>query len=514
MTLLDAVVVGSGPNGLAAAVTLARAGLSVRVLEAQPTIGGGSRTLPGLAGRPELLHDVCSAVHPMAWSSPFLRAFDLAARGVELRTPDISYAQPLDGGRAGLAYHDLDRTVEALGPDGPAWRSLVGPLTAGWEHVAAVALGDRRTIMGMTGTTGVPMGARTTSGPGLLGTLGAVLGAAGPGLRFGGGLLEQGTALWGRRFSGDVAPALLTGVAAHSIAPLPSLAAAGTALLLAALAHGPGGWPLPVGGSGAIVAALVQDLLEHGGEVETDREVRTARDLPPARTYFFDTAPGAVARIMGTRLSPRARAAFGRFRHGNAAAKVDFALSGPVPWAVPDVGRAGTVHVGGSRPQLAAAEREVARGRHAEQPVVLVSDPVVTDPGRAAGGLRPLWTYAHVPAGSDVDMTEAVTAQLERFAPGFRDVVVSARCVPASRMPLHDANYVGGDIAAGAVTMARMLASPAGGWEPYFGGAEGVYLCSASAPPGPGVHGMGGWHAARRALRREFDVRRSPSLAP
>jgi len=506
--VLDAVVVGSGPNGLAAAVTLARAGLSVTVLEANATVGGGARTLaPGddgdlFAGLPGgVVHDLCSAGHPMAWASPFFRAFDLPAHGVELLTPDVSYAQPLPDGPAGVAYHDLERTADRLGADGAAWSALLGPLAEQWEAVVAVAMGDRRSV---------PPGVLDGADP-----VRATLAAA----RFGLGLAEQGTRAWDARFAEEAAPALLTGIAAHTITALPSLSGAGTSLLLGALGHATpgarppgfdGGWAVPRGGSGAIAAALVADLESHGGTVVTNHRVRTQGDLPAARVVLFDTTPRTLLDVLGPAVPPGLRRALEGFRYGNAAAKVDYVLSGPVPWADPEVGRAGTVHVGGTRAEMARAEHEVAAGIHAEHPVCLVSDPTVVDASRrvaAPGGeLRPLWAYTHVPAGSGVDVTETVTAQIERFAPGFRDVVVGAHSIPATRMAEHNQNYVGGDISAGAATMWQLLARPTLRADPYRV-TGGVYLCSASAPPGPGVHGMSGWHAARRALRDAFGIR-------
>ena len=486
----EVVVVGAGPNGLAAAVTCARAGLAVTVLEAQPTSGGGARTLDlGLAEG--VVHDVCSAVQPMAWASPFFRGFDLAARGVELLTPEISYAQPLPDGRAGLAYRDLDRTVDGLDVDGPAWRALVGRLAEHWPDVVRVALGNKRSIPpGL-----VPRGLPTA-------------------VAFGLAVLEQGTRAWDRRFRGDVAPALLTGVAAHAITPLPSFSAAGTALLLGALAHAGEGWAIPRGGSGAITDALRADLEAHGGQVLTDRLVRSLRDLPQAHAYLFDTTPRTVVEVLGDELPARSRRALSDFRYGEGAAKVDFVLGGPVPWTHPELARAGTVHVGGTREQMAAAEAQVASGRHAERPMTLVSDPAVVDETRVRDGLRPLWSYAHVPAGSDVDVTEAVTAHIEQFAPGFRDVVVASRCVPAAQMSHHNQNYVGGDISAGAVSIRQMFARPTMRPDPYATGREGVYLCSSSTPPGPGVHGLGGWFAARRAMRDVFGITAVPDLRP
>ncbi|WP_233507541.1 phytoene desaturase family protein [Jiangella anatolica] len=480
----DAVVVGSGPNGLAAAVVLARAGLEVRVYEAQRTIGGGARTLDlGLA--PGVVHDICSAVHPMAAASPFFRAFDLAARGVELTYPEVSYAQPLDGGRAGIAYRDLDRTVEGLGADGPAWRRLMGPLVRHAPAVVDVALFDRRSV---------PKDLLTAA-------------------QFGLSMLRHGTGLGRRTWQDEVAPALLMGVAAHAITPIPTLTAAGTALSLGALAHAPG-WPLPVGGSQAIVDALVADLKAHGGSVETGVEVTSMAQLPTARAYLFDTNPWTLASILGEQLPGRYRRAVDRFKAGNAAAKVDFVLSGPVPWAHPEVGRAGTIHVGGTLAEMSLAEAEVKAGRHAERPMILASDPALFDPAREVNGLRPFWSYTHVPAGSTVDVGDVVQAQIERFAPGFGDLVVERHTIPAAKMADHNANYRDGDIAAGAMTMWQIFARPTLRWDPYATPVPGVYLCSASTPPGPAVHGMGGLNAAKRALRTRFGIRRVPSLAP
>jgi len=484
---LDALVVGSGPNGLAAAIVIARAGYSVTVLEAEPTLGGGARTeaLELVAGT-ELHHDLCSAVHPMGVASPFFRTLDLESLGVEFRFPEVSFAQPLDGGRAGIAYRSLERTVERLGRDGRRWRSLIAPLTRHADTVVELALGDHRSVP--------PQALRHP-----------LASAA-----FAWAMLEQGTRLWNARFRTEEARALFTGAAAHAIVRMPSFAASATGLLITALGHEPYGWALPVGGSGAISRALAEELRRLGGTIELSTRVRSEADLPPARVTLFDTSADQVLEILEPRFArapagSRARRwadTIRRSGRNNAAAKVDFVLSGPVPWADPHVGLAATVHLGGTRAEMAAAEAAVSAGRHAERPVGLVSDPTITDPDRERDGLRPLWTYAHVPFGSTRDVTEDVTRQIERFAPGFRDVVVASRCIPAAEIPTRNANFLGGDIAAGRVSLLRMLARPTASIDPYRLPFDGMWLCSAAAAPGPGVHGMAGRHAATRALRR------------
>jgi phytoene dehydrogenase-like protein len=479
---LDAVVVGAGPNGLAAAVTLARAGLRVRVYERADQAGGGSATreltLPGF------LHDVCSAVHPLAFESRFFREFGLRER-VEFVTPDLSYAHPLEGGRAALAYRDLARTCDELGRDGRAYERLMGPLV---RHATQVA-----------DFTGSPL-LRIPRDPAT---------AVSFGLR----ALEQGSPAWNARFREQSAPALLTGVAAHTILSQPSIAAAGAGLALGAYAHARG-WPIPVGGSQALVDALVDDLRAHGGEMVLDHDVRTLSELPPARVTMLDVTPRALVRLAGDTLPPRYRRALQGFRYGGGVAKVDFALSEPVPWANPDVRRAGTVHVGGTRADVAAAENSVNRGRLPERPYVLVSQPSLFDSTRAPAGMHTLWTYTHVPAGSSADRKEAVIAQIERFAPGFRDTILATSSRTAVDLELHNPNYPGGDIAAGAPTLRQMIRRPVLAAEPWRTPVPGVYLASASVPPGPGVHGLAGWFAARSALRHEFGTRALPALSP
>ncbi|MCR2813065.1 NAD(P)/FAD-dependent oxidoreductase [Microbacterium sp. zg.Y1090] len=481
MSMLDAVVVGSGPNGLAAAVTLARAGLAVRVYERAAQAGGGSRTqeltLPGFR------HDGCSAVHPLALASPFFRAFGLAQR-IELLTPEVSFAHPLPG-RAGIAYRDLERTAAELGRDGAAYRRLIGPLAARSLEVAQ-----------FTGSNliGVPRHPLT-----------AVL--------FGLRALAQGSPAWNAGFADEVAPAMITGVSAHAIVRQPSVVGAGAGLALQAHAHA-GGWPIPRGGSQTIIDALIADLVAHGGEVVTDHEVTSLQELPRARATLLDVTPRALLHLAQGSLPSRYRRALRSFRYGNAAAKVDFALSGPVPWADPRVGLAGTVHLGGTRADIARAENDVAQGRHAAEPYVLVSQPSVLDDTRAPAGAQTLWTYTHVPAGSTVDQREAIIRTIERSAPGFRDLILDSRSVTAAQLPEENPNYIDGDISAGAATLPQLLRRPVLSTDPWRTPMPGVYLCGASTVPGPGVHGLSGWYAARSALRHTFRLPDAPSLAP
>lgn len=471
---------GSGPNGLAAAVVCARAGLSVQVLEAQPTAGGGARTAvdPEFAG---VAHDICSAVHPLALASPFFAEFDLHGRGVELAVPEISYGNPLDGRDAAIAYRDLGRTCAEL-EHGNSWRRLLGPLVDDHRAVVDFLLGDKRSA---------PSGLRTV--------IALVVRMA-----------EQGTALWNLSLAGEDARALYTGVAAHTISTMPSLTSAGAGMLLAMLGHAVG-WPIPVGGSQVIIDALIADLRAHGGRLTTGVDVVE----PPRGVVVFDTAPTAMMSIYGDRLPPRYARALRRYRYGPGIAKVDFVLSDEVPWREPRLAAAPTLHLGGDRRQMARAEAEVAAGRHAESPMVLAALPHLADPSRIdARGRRPLWAYAHVPAGSPLDQTDAITAAFERYAPGFRDIVVATRSVPAAGLAEHNANYVGGDIGVGANNAWRAIAGPTPRRDPWATPLPGVYLCSAATPPGPGVHGMGGYYAARSLLKREFGIRGLPALHP
>ena len=482
-TAARAAVVGAGPNGLAAAVTLARAGVPVTVFEAAETIGGGTRTTELV--QPGVLHDVCSAVHPMALATEFFRQFEIERR-VEFVVPEASYANPLDGAagsRAAIAYRDLDRTAAELGRDGAAYARLYRPLLERLEGITDFALGGSMLRWPRDPLAAIVTALRTA---------------------------EQGTPLWGMRFREDAAPALLSGVAAHSIGRMPHLATAAVGTVLGALGHARG-WPVPVGGSRVITDALAADVLAHGGQIETNHPIDRIAELDGYDVKLFDTSTRGLLSIAGDVLPARYRRALSRFRFGDAASKVDFVLDGPIPWQDPRVAAAATVHLGGTRAQLATAEFDVAHGRHPERPYVLLAQPATFDSGRNPADVNAVWSYTHVPRGSDIDVAPAVIAQIERFAPGFRDRIVAHTVTTAAQLAGYNRNYVGGDFSAGAITMRQLLARPALNTDPWRTPARGVYLASSATSPGPGVHGLAGWYAAQSALRHEFGLQ-APAL--
>lgn len=465
-----ATVIGSGPNGLAAASALARAGYEVRVLEAGETIGGGLRTaeltLPGF------LHDICSAVHPAAVASPFFQAFGLDR--VDWLRSEISYAHPLDNGQAAIAWRDIERTSAALGADARAWLALLRPLS---RHIEGV--------VDFTGSSLLRLPRHPITA-----------------LRFGLRVLEQGTAMAKRTFRSEEAAALIAGVVAHANTPLPSLAGAAAGLLLAAQGHA-GGWAFPRGGSQALADALAADIRAHGGTLETGVHVTDLSGVDwgdPGRgdLLLLNSSPRLL--LTHPDIPGRYAPALRRYRYGPAAAKVDFALDGPVPWSHPDVALAPTVHVGGTRAEVWASENAVAAGRVSERPYVLAVQPSVLDPTRAPEGKAVLWTYIHVPLNSTLDATELITRQIERFAPGFRDRILASHAVAASERQALNPAEIGGDVLGGAFTLTQALRRPVLSPAPWRTPVRGVYLASAATPPGPGVNALAGWHAARTAL--------------
>ncbi|WP_326600030.1 phytoene desaturase family protein [Streptomyces sp. NBC_01803] len=467
----EAIVVGAGPNGLAAAVTLARHGLRVTVLEAADTIGGGTRS--GELTVPGVLFDHCSSTHIMGAGSPFLRSLDLKRYGLEWAWPEVDLAHPLDGGAgAGALYRSVEETAAGLGEDGPAWRRLFGPLAADAE-----ALTDEV----MRPMLKVPRHPFRLA-------------------RFGLRALQPAS-LVARRFRTARARALFGGVAAHLFGPLDQPVGASVGLMIIAAGHR-FGWPVARGGSQAIADALAAMLTEAGGRIETGVRVRSLAELPPAGTVLLDLAPAAAAGVIGDRLPPRVRRAYTtRFRHGPGAFKLDLAVEGGVPWRDEACRRAGTLHLGGTFEQIARAEAEMSRGRMPERPFMLISQQYLADPDRSAGEVHPVSAYAHVPHGWPGDATEAMLDQFERFAPGTRERIVAADAKSTAELERDNANYVGGDIVGGANTPLQLTMRPRVALDPYRTGVPGVYLCSAATPPGAGAHCMSGHNAALSALR-------------
>lgn len=465
----DAVVVGSGPNGLAAAIELAEQGLAVTVYEMADTFGGGMRsaelTLPGLT------HDVCSAAHPFAVASPFFATAGLEAHGLQWGRPDVEMAHPLDGGRAALLLRSMDETVAGLGADGRTWRNVFAPIVKNFDQLSTEVLGP---------IIHVPRSPVVLA-------------------RFGMAAMQPATLL-ARRFNTEEAKALFAGSAAHIYRPLTGLATASVGVMLSAAAHHVG-WPIAKGGSASIAAAMVAKLQALGGTVVTGTQVRSLADIPDASVKIFDVAPPALLEILGDAMPARFRRGFTRFRFGPGAYKIDLAVEEGIPWAAQGARKAGTVHVGGTIAEIVAAEADVAAGRLPERPFLLVGQQYLVDPSRSRGNTHPVWCYAHVPQGYNLDATDTILRQIERFAPGFRDRIVASHVSNPAAIAAYNPNYVGGDIASGANNLMQLVFRPRVGLDPYATGIAGVAICSASTPPGAGVHGMCGVHAARSAMR-------------
>jgi phytoene dehydrogenase-like protein len=470
MASYDAIVIGSGPNGLCAAITLARAGRSVLVREGGRTVGGSCRsaalTLPGF------VHDVCSTVQALAVSSPVLKTIPLAEHGLEFAYPPAPVAQALDDGTAVVLERSVDRTADSLGADGPAYRRLMAPLAEHWDELSADLLGPLR----------VPRHPLRLS-------------------RFGLSAVRSARALAESWFDGQPARALIAGLAAHSIVPLEWAGSAAFGLVLGASAHA-GGWPFARGGSQKLSDALASYFRSLGGTIETAAPVDNVDHLPRARAILCDLTPRQLLKIAGHRFPPGYRRALERFRYGPGVFKLDWALDSPIPWTAPGCTRAGTVHLGGTFDEIADAERAPWRGEHARRPYVLLVQQTPWDGDRAPAGSHTAWAYCHVPNGSTLDVTDRLEAQVERFAPGFRNHIQARATMNSAAMERHNPNLVGGDVGGGANTLRQLFARPVLRLNPYATPAKGLYICSASTPPGAGVHGMCGYWAARAALRQ------------
>jgi phytoene dehydrogenase-like protein len=470
----DAVIVGAGPNGLAAAITLAQAGQSVLVVEANETIGGGCRsldlTLPGF------VHDICSAIHPLGVASPFFRDLPLKQYGLEWIDPPVALAHPFDDGTAGVMMRSLDATAELLQEDGKAWRDLFAPLVKDFEILA-------NSLLGPFPKPRHPIALA----------------------RFGLVALRSASGLARSRFRHDPARALFAGMAAHSMMPLHKPVTASFGLMLGLFAHVVG-WPMARGGSQQIIDAMAAHLRALGGEIETDRRIERLDQLGSSERVLFDLTPRQVLGIAGNQLPRSYTRQLENFEYGPGVFKIDWALDGPVPWTAAACHDAGTIHLGGPLDEIVAAEKSVSKGVHPERPFVILAQQSRFDPTRAPEGKQTLWGYCHVPNGSTVDMTDRIEAQIERFAPGFRDLILARSTMGPAAMQAHNANYIGGDINGGLQSLRQLFTRPAVRLDPYSTPNPRLFICSSSTPPGGGVHGMGGYHAAKSVLKRSAVV--------
>ncbi len=470
-TDFDAIVVGSGPNGLSAAIALQQAGLSVLIVEAKATIGGGLRsaelTLPGY------VHDICSAIHPLAIASPFFRTLPLHEHGLEFIQPPAAAAHPLDDGTVALLTRSLDETASRLGKDEAIYRKLIGSLAANFPAMVNDILAPLRIPENIIDYT-----------------------------RFGLNALLPAEFI-AKRFSTEAAKGLWAGMAAHSILPLSNFTTSAIGMVLMAAGHAYG-WPIPKGGSQQIANALASYFRSIGGKIETSFYVKSLSQLPAAKAILFDVTPQQLLQIAGHTFSSIYQWQLKKYKYGMGVFKVDWAIAEPVPFKAKESLLAGTVHIGGTFKEIADGERQIWKGKHPDKPFVLLAQQSLFDQSRAPEGKQTLWGYCHVPANSTKDMTEAIENQIERFAPGFRDRILARHIMNTAQMEEHNPNYIGGDINGGAIDLTQLFTRPALRWSPYRTSARGFYICSASTPPGGGVHGMAGYHAAKRALKDLF----------